>query len=382
MGGMFDYTQKDYWGGPWYPYWSLMAVTLLGGLFGLDHLWLRSPLTAVLKLIVNVLTLGLWWVYDMIQVFSEKQSVMEHGLHAPLVGGLGIGKGMFRDLEPDTPTSKSPLRYLAYLVAVCFPFGFDYVIAGDLNGAFARFLTSFFAILWPIGFVWGCYNMGRAAFMPRALFETGMPRFFPFSFFMEKEGPNKLGPKDIGGEADSTCEPGGSKGFFRGLFSSFLGVFTTAISTLLNIALPGVQPAIAAGTGVVTAGATAAKAALNTTTAVIEAAKNPAVATVGTASTLVQKVPEAITAVPAIASKVSGKLDGLAKLPAMAGGGAAAAVGGGLVSDSVAFSALLAVLLPILLGGAVFGFLRLKKQIDRTRHESEPTERDDTPPKP
>ena len=52
----FLHTRKEYWGGSWYPYWSLMLVTLLGGFFGLDHIWLRSPQTGILKFIINLLT--------------------------------------------------------------------------------------------------------------------------------------------------------------------------------------------------------------------------------------------------------------------------------------------------------------------------------------
>ena len=57
---MFDYTQQPFWRGPWYPYWSLIIISIFGGLFGLDHFWLRSPLTGVLKMIVNIFGLGIW----------------------------------------------------------------------------------------------------------------------------------------------------------------------------------------------------------------------------------------------------------------------------------------------------------------------------------
>ena len=52
--GVFDYTQKAYWGGPWYPYWSLLLVSVFGGFIGLDHLYLRSPTTGICKFIVNI----------------------------------------------------------------------------------------------------------------------------------------------------------------------------------------------------------------------------------------------------------------------------------------------------------------------------------------
>ena len=69
--GAFDYTQKPFWRGVWYPYWSLILVSILGGLFGLDHWYLRSPVSGVLKLIVNVLTFGLWYFYDILVLYHS-----------------------------------------------------------------------------------------------------------------------------------------------------------------------------------------------------------------------------------------------------------------------------------------------------------------------
>ena len=106
----FDYTRKQFWGGPWYPYWSLAVVSVMCGFVGLDHFWLRSPTTGILKFIVNLFGFGIWWIYDLIQIFGEKDNVMEHGLTAPFAGPLGIGAGMFRDNQPDAPLSKSPFR--------------------------------------------------------------------------------------------------------------------------------------------------------------------------------------------------------------------------------------------------------------------------------
>ena len=77
---MFDYTQSKFWGGPWYSYTTLRIISTLGGFFGLDHLWLRSPLSGFLKFIINILTLGLWYFYDLLQIFGEKESVMKNGL--------------------------------------------------------------------------------------------------------------------------------------------------------------------------------------------------------------------------------------------------------------------------------------------------------------
>ena len=41
-----------------------LGLSVLGGFFGLDHLYLRSPLTFIAKLITNIFTFGTWWLYD------------------------------------------------------------------------------------------------------------------------------------------------------------------------------------------------------------------------------------------------------------------------------------------------------------------------------
>ena len=182
---LFEHTQEAYWKSPWYSYWTLIVITLLGGLFGLDHLYLRSPTTALLKTIVNIFGLGIWYFYDIIQIIGEKSYVMKYGLSAPLVGPLGIGAGMFLDNHPpNTPHSKSPFRYLLYMLLLLLPFGFDDVVAGDINGAMAKFLTSFIIFLWPINIIWGLYNAGRATFAPKNLFDKGPERIFPFTISM------------------------------------------------------------------------------------------------------------------------------------------------------------------------------------------------------
>ena len=161
MGVMFDYTQKSFWGGSWYPYWSLIIISIIGGLFGLDHFWLRSPLTGTLKFFVNIFSLGLWYFYDLVQILGEKESVMKNGLSAPIIGPLGIGAGMFRDNNPNEPLAKAPYKFLAYLILAFLPFGFEFFLAGDSNGAMAKFICTIIFFLWPIAIIWSVVNVGR-----------------------------------------------------------------------------------------------------------------------------------------------------------------------------------------------------------------------------
>jgi len=373
MGATFDYTQRAFWGGPWYPYWSLILVTVLGGFFGLDHLYLRSPVTFMLKLLVNILGLGLWWFYDMLQIIGEKDDVMEFGLSAPIVGPLGIGAGMFTDNQPTAATSKSPLRYLGYLALVCLPFGFDFLIAGDTNGAFARFLSSFIIFLWPIGFIWGLVMMFRAFFMPREFFTTGMYRMFPFSMVLDKYGANVLGPKDIGtpevdAEAAEACgEPSGIWGWI-----------TAGFQSIVNLLLPGLIPASQAVGAAVSATAGVATQAAESATQVLKAATEPAKMAASTASSVIQQGPKAVQALPSITSGATGALQ------AKVDGAIKAAQKGGAISETLDGSsiALFVVLSIVLGGGALLALQRLFDLNPKQLLKKNGQERNDAPPEP
>ena len=395
---MFKYTQKSYWGGPWYPYWSLILVTICGGFFGLDHFWLRSPTTGILKIIVNIFGLGIWYIYDMLQIIGEQDNVMQYGLSAPIIGPLGIGAGMFVDNQPNVPTSKSPLRFLAYLALVCLPFGFDFFIAGDSNGGMMRFLTSLFFFLWPIGFIWGCFNMAKIALNPISVLEEGTTRIFPFSWFMDPHGPSKLGPKDI--VIDSDTSGGGFFNVLSGYFNVIMGLLPTVVQTAIRVAFPAVNPAVEAAATAVQAGATAAtaaagtvKVAANAATGIIQAAKGPAIATVGIASGLAQQLPTVAGAVPGIAAAVGSQLQQQATAElskaATSAVGKTMVGGGGFVEDagnSLASNALFVLLVAVFAGGAYMGFKRLNGALPFLKGKNGGSgngqERNDTPPKP
>jgi hypothetical protein len=365
-GGLFPYTQRSYWGGPWYPYWSLILVSILGGLVGLDHLYLRSPLTAIAKLVVNILGLGIWYLYDLIQILGEKDSILKNGLSIPAFGPAGIGSGMFKDDQPDAEPSKSPLRYLAYMFLVFFPFGFDSFLAGDTKGALAKFFSAINPFFWIIAILWVLISAGSAWFNPTSVFEKGPMRLFPFSVVMDANGPSVLGP----GEAEAPKEE--SKGFF----GTILSTITNFFASIFSILLPGLQPAAAAMTGVVEAGATATKQ-------VIEAATAPAVQTVGTASSLVQKAPEAAAAIPALTAGVTSNLQ---KYTTVDGLKAAAAVqkGGGDVESPLSNGALLLFFLMTIGIGTwkASSHLNLTFPFWQRQQNNGREQQNDTPPKP
>jgi hypothetical protein len=381
----FDYTQGAYWGGPWYPYWSLLLISVLGGYIGLDHLYLRSPTTALAKLLVNLFAFGLWYVYDLLQLFREKENVMKYGLTAPALGPLGIGAGMFTDNQPaNVKISKSPLRYFGYMMLVGLPFGFDFVLAGDLNGALSRFISILLFFLWPISFIWTIMNIITAIFMPKNLFDNGPYRLFPFSWLLEPYGPSVLGPVDLPNPPDGPdgCAPGGSKGMFRSMFDTLVSVITIPVQAVLNIILPGFIPAARAVETAVEAGATAAAAGLGAVTEVAKAtgegaqilsdAAAASAPTITATSSLVQQAKGALTAAGATASTIAKSQRG----------------GGGLDAADPLNLALFSFFIVLLGSGIYIAVKRLnntfpifKKKEDEQQQPNR-QQRDDTPPKP
>lgn len=373
MGVMFDYTQKSFWGGSWYPYWSLIIISIIGGLFGLDHFWLRSPLTGTLKFFVNIFSLGLWYFYDLVQILGEKESVMKNGLSAPIIGPLGIGAGMFRDNNPNEPLAKAPYKFLAYLILAFLPFGFEFFLAGDSNGAMAKFICTIIFFLWPIAIIWSVVNVGRTLFMPKSLFTNGTLRMFPIDWFMDETGPSVLGPVDIVDKTD-VCGERSSGGFIG-------RIITNSLQSVIGVIAPGLVPAIGAVTGAthaVASGVTeTATTASQSAQELIRAATIPAVATMSTVGSTMAEIPAALNALPAVGHQVTDKLgamttaEGLHKLAQKGGSGSSS-------SSSSEFSSYgLLLLFTILLGG---GTLMAVRRMSLKNSSSVKKDATDTPP--
>lgn len=85
----------EFWGEPQYTRKGMLIFTILFGFLGLHHFYLRSPQTGLLFLIFNILTLGYWWFYDILQLATtEHKDLNAYGLSTPW-GAAGIAQGMF-----------------------------------------------------------------------------------------------------------------------------------------------------------------------------------------------------------------------------------------------------------------------------------------------
>lgn len=187
--------KNDGTGGPGATYLSyevLMGLSVLGGYFGLDHLYLRSPLTFLAKLIVNLLCFGIWWIYDATQIVFNSDAVKLFGLGVPGLGPKGIAAGVFANPVHD----KKHLQFFAYAACLIFggAFGLDSFVVGDNRTGVVRLICLVSMIFAPIALGWWAYNLfnfftdtktvisENADFFgaPKHSFKSGFLAKFPF----------------------------------------------------------------------------------------------------------------------------------------------------------------------------------------------------------
>lgn len=366
--------------------WVLQLLTILPitGFFGIDHLFLRSPITALAKTFINFITLGLWYFYDILQVTTDKDTVKQFGFSVPIYGPTGIGAGQL--LEPgEAPNKDAPShwRFILYAILTLLPLGLDFFVAGDFAGGGLRFMTSVIFLLWPLGFFWGCYNMYRVWFTPDDLLKKGTYRIWPFSIFIDKykSVAGVLGP----GSPEQPVPVCREKGIVETIMepvNTIIGVGTSIVAQPVSTALQGVAE-LPSRVG------DAAVAAIAPVQAVMEVAAP----TVSAGIQIAKTVPPAIAAVPAVAANVSNRLAEVAKPEALIASAGPAVSSAALVSKAAegvlkggsasgsgsiqlfSDSALLFTIGILVFGGAIISLIR-------SRPLDEPTKKNDAPPKP
>jgi hypothetical protein len=371
----FGTTGASYWGGAWYPYWTIMVITVIGGFFGLDHFWLRSPLSGSLKILVNLLTLGSWWIYDIIQIFSHKERVLKTGLSIPFFGAQGIATGVFKDEPGVEGEAKAPWRWLGYLFVLSIPisFGMESVLGGDMIGGLIKFLCTLNPLTWILVLLWKCVDLYQAFVTPHSVWEKGLVRFFPWNMFIDPYKPTFMGPTDpLPGE--------GARFAGLGVFGEAVGM---AVQPIVDTALTPVK----AVTGAVTAAAETAHVAADSASTLMKAATGVAAPIVSTASSVVQTIPKVASAVPQITSGVTQRLASfqdpkkLAQLATQQVPGYKMSGGGASSSSSELWG--FGITSVILLGAGIsMGALRIKEILGEKLKNGTSSRRDDRPPNP
>ena len=154
-----------------------------GGLLALDHFYLRSPTTAFLKIAVNCVTFGLWWIWDANQFWFEKEHVLNYGLNYLLDYERGIGRGVMTDTKPEFIPKKDFMTFM--LLAIFFGmFGLDRMyLGGDfIWQGWAKFLSCFILI----GLIWVFFDWYQILFQPGTVLSDGYIVPLPFTAMYEE----------------------------------------------------------------------------------------------------------------------------------------------------------------------------------------------------
>ena len=157
----FARTSLEYWGKSTLDYNWYWILTVFLGFTGLDMLYLRSPIMMIVKIIVNIFTLGYWWAYDALEATFNSKHVKVAGPTAPFYGPLGIAGGMFMGL-PGTPVDRAKhANFLVYSIILIFTglFGGDSFLTGDNLSGYLRIFFLITIILAPISFLWWMYKI-------------------------------------------------------------------------------------------------------------------------------------------------------------------------------------------------------------------------------
>lgn len=163
-----------------YKLFRVLCYFPLTGLLGLDHLYLRSPLTAFAKLCGNFLFFGAWWIYDVCQLLFNNDMSKVFGLHIPGFGPTGIGAGFFIN-----ETSALHMQYFKYAMALFFLgwIGIHRVLVGDYS------LKQFYRFIPVISLPFWIYDIFKLMVKPQMVVN------YYCEYFATKPGTEKDDPQ-------------------------------------------------------------------------------------------------------------------------------------------------------------------------------------------
>ena len=147
-----------------------MALAVIGGFFALDHLYLRSPLTFLAKIVINILFFGVWWIWDALQAVFNDDVIKVFGLGVPSLGPKGIAAGVLANDVPD----KKHMRFFIYAIALMFTgiFGVDSFLVGDKTSGFIRLISLITIIFSLIALGWWLYKLFKFFFDTKGVTDT------------------------------------------------------------------------------------------------------------------------------------------------------------------------------------------------------------------
>jgi hypothetical protein len=125
--------------------WKLYLLAFLC----LDHFYIRSPWTGFFKLLTGG-GLGIWWLWDIFQLFFEADRVKTYGMTMPGDFITGIGQGMITDKTEYSQRMPSIITTLAQVFGFM---GFSHMSVGQMTAGLRILFIQSIAIL-CIYYVW------------------------------------------------------------------------------------------------------------------------------------------------------------------------------------------------------------------------------------
>jgi hypothetical protein len=355
--------------GTFLSYDVFLGLTIFLGFFAIDHLYLRSPMTFLAKIIVNIFGLGVWWLYDASQAFFNKEVVKVFGLSIPGMGPKGIAAGVLTSDKPD----KKHLNFLFYALALIFGgvIGLDSFLVGNKQAGIIRLISFITIIFAPVAMIWWLFNLFKFFFQTKSVVETNWEYFgapsplsedmsildqiilkIPFLSYLL--GPIKIASNTVQAVAENPDI------IIKGPIGKAISVASEAAGPVVIPVTSAVESASQAVSNV----ASAAKSSINLATATVETAGEIGKDIAETVKPLVNLADEAVT----IQSSLSPESISAAATKALT-----QQQGGSDASNTLGY-VLLSVFSLIAVSGFVLTYLRTKKN-------GKP-ERNDQPPEP
>ncbi len=172
------------WGNPDRSFMTFMILSVLVGFLGFDHFYLRSYVSGFQKLFTNVFFLGIWYFWDLIQIFHDGKKVRAEGLSSPLDWIKGIGRGVFPSLAEEGKY-EAPKSYIIYtFLTICFGWlGADKFYIGNGWHGILKLFSTLNIFLFLIGIVWVLWDAFHAIFMTKSIVNGNITAPLPFSIF-------------------------------------------------------------------------------------------------------------------------------------------------------------------------------------------------------
>jgi TM2 domain-containing membrane protein YozV len=197
------FSDIDVWKVPDRNFYVFIALSFIFGFFGLDHFYLRSFGTALQKFLFNIITLGMWYVWDIVQIVSDSKKVRNEGLTSPFDWIRGIGRGVF--LDPlkfgkegeKVPKSKKEIVIYAMLTLMFGLFGMDKFYLGEPWQGFAKFFANF-NLFFFFGWMWVIWDIVNVFFYPENMMKEGIsaPPLFNMWFSKKISAEDLFIPKE------------------------------------------------------------------------------------------------------------------------------------------------------------------------------------------